>query len=195
MFALQTLPNTFTTKTALKSGVHPSTLYRWREDGEIIELSRGVFRQTDAPLPTYPDFLAAAYRSPKAIVCCLAAAAVYDLTDEIPRTVQIAVMAQQRPPRISYPPTETFRFNKATFELGLSSIEAAPGEYVRIYDSTRTVIDLMRMRHRLGEPLAHIALRRYLRERGAQPAHSLKFAAALDVYGPIRTALEVLTAQ
>jgi predicted transcriptional regulator of viral defense system len=174
--------------------VHPRQLYRWRDEGEIVELSRGVFRRADAPLASYPDLLAVAYRAPRAIVCCVSAAAVHDLTDELPAAVQIAVPSRDRPPRIAYPPTQVFRFDADTFELGLSSVDAAEGEPVRIYDAARTVVDLMRLRHRLGEPLAHAALHRYLRRSDAGPAQVLRFAAALDVYGPVRRALDVASA-
>lgn len=188
------LPGTFTTRTARRLGVHPRDLYAWRDDGQIVELSRGVFRRATAPAATYPDLLAIAYRAPHAIACCVSAAAVHDLTDELPLAVQIAVPTRSRPPKITYPPTEVFRFDPDTFELGLASVDAAPGEAVRIYDPERTVIDLMRLRHRLGEPLAHAALHRYLRRPGAQPARLLQLAAVLDVYGPVRLALDVATA-
>jgi predicted transcriptional regulator of viral defense system len=188
------LPDTFTTRTARARGVHPRDLYAWREGGEIVELSRGVFRRVDAPPASYPDLLAVAYRAPRAVVCCVSAAAVHDLTDALPVAVQIAVPTRDRPPQIAYPPTEVFRFDQDTFELGLSSVDAAPGERVRVYDSARTVIDLMRLRHRLGEPLAHAALHRYLRRRDARPAQLLRLAAALDVYGPVRLALDVASA-
>jgi hypothetical protein len=95
----------------------------------------------------------------------VSAAAVHDLTDEIPAAVQIAVPRTSRPPKISFPPTVVFRFEPSTFELGLTSLEAAPGEYVRIYDPARTVLDLMRLRHRVGEPTVLAALHRYLRHR------------------------------
>lgn len=189
------LPDTFTTREARRRAVHPRDLYRWRDEGQIIELSRGVFRKADAPPATHPDLLAVAYRTPRAVICCISAAAAHDLTDELPGTVQLAVPNRDRPPRIAYPPTEVFRFDAATFELGLSTIEAAPGEPVRIYDPTRTVVDLMRLRHRLGEPLAHAALHRYLRRRDARPAELLRTAARLDVLGPMRTALDVASAQ
>lgn len=194
MAALADMPDTFTTRTARARGVHPRDLYSWRDRGEIVELSRGVFRLADAPLASYPDLLAVSYRAPRAIVCCVAAAAVHDLTDQLPSAVQIAVPTRDRPPRIVFPPTEVFRFDAATFELGLSHIDAAPGERVRIYDPARTLVDLMRLRHRLGEPLAHTALHRYLRRGDAQPALLLRLAAELDVYGPVRTALDVASA-
>jgi hypothetical protein len=152
---------------ASRSITSPST-----DGGDILELSRGVFRRADAPPPSYPDLLAVAYRSPLAIVCCRTAAAIHELSDEIPPVVQIAVPTRSRPPRITYPPTEVFRFDEASFERGLSRVEAAPRESVRIYTPARTVIDLMRWRGRFGEPLAHGALQRYLRRRDARPAEA-----------------------
>ena len=176
MSKLTSLPATFTTAMALARRVHPRDLYRWRDHGDIIELSRGVFRQADVPPASYPDLLAVAYRSTIAIVCCRTAAAIHELSDELPPVVEIAVPTRHRSPRIGYPRTEVLRFDAATFELGLSRVEAAPGEWVRMYDAARTVIDLMRMRGRFGEPLAHGALQRYVRRRDARPAQLLDMA-------------------
>jgi hypothetical protein len=189
------MPATFTTSTALGRGVHPRDLYRWRDGGEIIELSRGVFRRVDAPPATYPDLLAVAHRSSIAIVCCRTAAVVHDLSDEIPPAVQIAVPTSHRPPKINWPPAEVLRFDMGSFELGLSRVEAAPNEWVRIYGPARTVIDLMRLRGRFGEPLAHAALQRYLRRHDARPAELLQLASELGVHGPVRRALDVALAQ
>jgi predicted transcriptional regulator of viral defense system len=191
----QRLPDTFTTGTARALGVHPRDLYAWRDSGEIVELSRGVFRRGDAPPASFPDLLAVAYRAPRAIVCCVSAAAAHDLTDELPTSVQIAVTTRSHPPQIDHPPTMVFRFDEVTFELGLTEVEAARGELVRVYSPARTVADLMRLRHRLGESLAHAALHRYLRRSDARPVLLLEYANALDVYGPMRQALDVASAR
>ena len=53
MTVLPGLPATFTTATALAAGVHPRVLYGWRDDGEIVELSRGVFQKADAALARF----------------------------------------------------------------------------------------------------------------------------------------------
>jgi len=179
---LSILPPTFTTRAARTLGMHPRDLYRLRDAGEVIELSRGVFRRADAPTASMPDLLAVASRVPIGIVCCVSALFAYDLTDEIPSAVQIAVPRRQRPPHIAFP---------ATFELGLSTVEAAPEEHVRIYRAERTIVDLMRLRGRLGQPLVFAALRRYLRRRDARPGELLSFARALGVLGPMRTALDL----
>lgn len=191
----ESLPSTFTTKTSRVHGVHPRDLYAWRDQGQIIELSRGVFRRADAPPASYPDMIAVAHRSPRAIVCCVSAAAIHDLTDEMPPSVQIAVPKRSHAPTIVHPPVTVFRFDEATFELGLTSFEAGPGERVRIYDAAKTVVDLMRFRKRLGEPIAHAALHRYLAAPGARPGLLLDYAEALGTFGPMRAALDVASAR
>jgi hypothetical protein len=192
---VESLPPTFTTKMSRAHGVHPRDLYAWRDGAQIVEISRGVFRRADAPPASHPDLIAVAYRSPRAIVCCVSAAALHDLTDEMPPSVQIAVPKRSQPPSITYPPVTVFRFEESTFELGLSVCEAGPGERVRIYDAARTVVDLMRFRRRFGEPIAHAALHRYLKTPGARPAVLLDYAQALGTFGPMRAALDVAIAR
>jgi predicted transcriptional regulator of viral defense system len=194
MVAITDLPPTFTTRTALDAGLHPRDLYAARDAGLILELSHGVFRRAGAAPASFPDLLAVSYRNSSAIVCLVSAAAVHDLTDEIPAAVQIAVPRASRPPQISFPPTMVFRFEPSTFELGLTSLEAAPGEYARVYDPPRTVVDLMRLRHRVGELMALAALHRYLRRRDSRPSELLKLAAVLRVRGPLLHALDVASA-
>ena len=120
------------------------------------------------------------------------------------RTIFVAVHWQYRccshprilnTPAIAYPPVAVFRFDEATFELGLTSFEAGPEEPVRIYDAARTVVDLMRFRKRLGEPIAHAALHRYLTTPGARPALLLDYAEALGTFGPMRAALDIASAR
>jgi len=192
MKQLAGLPATFTTHEAMERGVHPRDLYRWRDEGDVLELSRGVFRRADAPAASRPDELAVARRAPHAVVCCLSAAAVHDLTDEIPREVQIAVAAGSTSPRIDYPPVQVFRFKPMTFELGLTGFEAAPGESVRIYDEARTVVDLVRLRHRFGEPTAYSALNRYLMSPAGLRRQLLAYASQLGVERTVRFALDVI---
>jgi len=112
---LASLPATFTTRAAIHAGIHPRELYRLRDDGDIIELSRGVFRLAEAPAATWPDLLAVQASSPLAIACCITAASVHGLTDELPGKVQIAVPRGTRPPQINYPLTQVLRFDAPTF--------------------------------------------------------------------------------
>jgi hypothetical protein len=194
MATISDLPPTFTTQASRAAGIHPRDLYAARDAGVIIELSHGVFRHADAPLASFPDLLAVASRNSKAIICLLSAATVHDLTDEIPAAVDIAVPRSSRPPRIAFPPARVFRFEPSTFELGLTHVDAAPGEPVRIYNPARTVVDLMRFRNRIDGPTALGALHRFLHRSDARPAELLEIAGELRVYGPVLQALDVASA-
>ncbi|MGH3702639.1 MAG: type IV toxin-antitoxin system AbiEi family antitoxin domain-containing protein [Pseudonocardiaceae bacterium] len=46
--AVADLPPTFTTRTARAFGLHPRERYRMRDEGELLELSRGYFGR---PIP------------------------------------------------------------------------------------------------------------------------------------------------
>jgi len=94
------------------------------------------------------------------------------------------------PPKIDYPPVEVSRFDVETFALGAEPFEVAEGEHVSVYDAARSVVDVMRLRHRLGDTIAYAALRAYLADRGS-PAQLSRYAAALGMAGPIRQALQV----
>jgi predicted transcriptional regulator of viral defense system len=189
---LAQLPPTFTTQEAGGAGLWRRDLYRLRDAGAVYELSRGVYRKSDAPETAHLDLLAVARRAPRAIVCLVSALAVHELTDEIPSVVQVAVPRGTYRPRIEYPRTEVSEFDAKTFHLGQDEWEVAPGERISVYSPARTVADAMRFRKQIGEPLALRSLRRYLERRQAQPAELLAIARALDVEGPVREAVQAI---
>lgn len=191
MVGLRDLPTTFRTREALALGVHPRALYRWRDVGEIVELSRGVFRRADADPASDPDAIGVMRRVRHAVLYGLTAAVIHDLTDEIPSEVQIAVQVGRTVPRISYPPTKVFRFREAQFRAGITEFEAAPGEWVPVYDPARTVVDLMRMRMRFGQTVAYSALNRYLDRGGADLLLLRQYADLLDVSKQVQFALDI----
>jgi hypothetical protein len=56
---------TFKAGDAMKAGVHPRDLYALRDEGFLVELSRGVFRLADAEMSPYLDLVAVS-RGPSA---------------------------------------------------------------------------------------------------------------------------------
>ena len=189
---LAQLPPTFTTRDAHAQHLWPRDLATLRSAEVIYELSRGVWRKTEAPTAEHLDLLAVTRRAPQAIVCLTTALAVHELTDEIPTTVHIAVSRGAHRPHITYPMVTVSEFDPATFPLGRQDYEVSPGETVPIYSPARSVADAMRLRHRLGQTLALQALRRYLHSPQARPGELLELARALDVEGPVRTAAEAV---
>jgi predicted transcriptional regulator of viral defense system len=189
---LEKLPPTFTLEEVIDVGGSRRAVYSWRDSGTVVQISRGVYRKADAAETPHLDVLAAARRAPRGVVCLVSALALHELTDEIPPAVQLAVPRGVNPPRIAYPPTETHRFDPATFDIGKLPFEVAPGESVNVYSPERAVADAMRLRHMVGEGVALAALRTYLAEKRGQPAELMNVARELGRASALTDAMRVI---
>ncbi len=183
----------FRAKDAADAGIHWRDFYALRDEGVLIELSRGVFRFADAEMTPYLDLVAVSKRSPRGTICLNSALSFWDLTDEIPAGVHLAVSRGSRPPSIDYPPTHVHVFAADTFDLGREPVRLDSGEEISIYSPERSVVDAMRMRGQVGTDVAYEALRRYLRRPGSFPGDLLPHARRLRVGEAMADALEVLT--
>src|SRR5680860_949943 len=175
---LRTLGPVFRSKDAVTAGVAWRDLYALRDGGAILELSRGLFQLADRAGTSHPDFVAVCARAPHGMICLDSALAYWNLSDDIPLRVHLAVPEGTHRPTIDYPPTRVHVFQASTFDLGRLARRGEQGEQFWVSDRERTVVDAFRLRHRLGEDLAHTALRRYLQGR-AQPGRLSEYARAL----------------
>jgi predicted transcriptional regulator of viral defense system len=178
----------------IESGARWEDLYRLRDSGELIELSRGVFRVADAPATAHLDLVAVCRRAPEGTICLNSAAGFWDLSDEMPGAVHLAIARGRHRPRIVYPPTRVHVFAAATFSLGREMKKIDSGETIAISSKERTVVDLMRLRSRVGRDLALGALRRYLQGGDARPGELLALARHLRVGSVMAEAMEPLLA-
>ena len=178
----------------IESGARWEDLYRLRDSGELIELSRGVFRVADAPATAHLDLVAVCRRAPEGMVCLNSAASFWDLSDEMPEAVHLAIARGRHRPRIAYPPTRVHVFAAATFSFGRTMEKIESGETIAISSPERTVVDLMRLRSRVGRDLALGALRRYIQGDEAKPGELLALARRLRVGSVMAEAMEPLLA-
>lgn len=185
---------TFTAGQARDAGLTWRELYELRDAGQIVELSRGVFRFADAPPLAHPEFVAVARRAPHGTICLTSALQWWDLTDELPREVHLAVPRGKHRPSITYPPTRVHVFEASTFNLGRVQLDAGDNEHIWVSSAARAVVDTMRLRHQIGPDIALGGLRRYLATPGAAPGKLLRLARTLRVETAVADALEVLQA-
>ena len=126
---LRQLGPVFRSGDAVAAGVSWWDLYALRDAVEIIELSRGLFQIADVDLE-HVDFVAVCGRVPDGMICLDSALSYWDLTDEIPRKVHVAVPGGAHRPTIDYPPTQVHVFAADTFDL---SSAAAGGSGVAFW--------------------------------------------------------------
>lgn len=182
----------FRVAEAVGAGVSRSTLYRLREDGPLKAAGRGVMQFRDAGMGMLSGLAVVSARAPKATICLNSALAYWDLTDEIPDEIHIAVPRGTHRPSITEPPTKVHVFDAGSFEVDREQARTDADEPFWIYSAERSVVDAMRMSRWIGRDVALHALRRYMRRRSASPARLAELSRELGGTAALRPALEAL---
>jgi predicted transcriptional regulator of viral defense system len=126
------------------------------------------------------------------MICLNSAASFWDLTDEMPGSVHVAVARGRHRPRIAYPSTRVHVFAADTFALGRVHQPIDVAASIAISSRERTVVDLLRLRARVGRDVALSALRAYLRRQDAKPGELLALARKLRIGSVMSEILEPL---
>ena len=180
------------TSQALKLGIHPRILYRLRDAGWLVAVTRGVYRLADLPEPSHPDLLVVARRVSQAVICLISALSFHGLTPQIPHEVQIALPRRTRYPRLDHPPLRVFLMTGAAYTEGIEthSIEGIP---LRVYGPAKTVVDCFKFRNKIGIDVAVEALRLARERKRVTPRALLQYARLCRAERVMRPYLEALT--
>jgi hypothetical protein len=120
------------------------------------------------------------------------ALARHGLTDNIPARIDVAIPRGNRIPTL-LSPVDIRVFSKDTFNLGRGEFKVGEGFVVGLYSPERSLVDMIRLRHREGSDIAWEALRRWLGRRGAKPAALIEMAKSLHgAERAVRNALEIV---
>jgi predicted transcriptional regulator of viral defense system len=182
----------FRVSEAVEAGVSRTTLHRLRERGALEAAGRGVLGLAGAGMGMLSDLAVVSARVPGGTICLNSALAYWDLTDEVPEQVHIAVPRGAWRPVIDRPATKVHGFDARTFELERQQARTDADEPFWIYSAERSVVDAMRMSRWVGQDVAFQALRRYMDRRGSNPAHLAELARELGGAARLRPALEAL---
>jgi predicted transcriptional regulator of viral defense system len=176
---------------ARAAGFSRSGFHRAAKSGEYQRIARGLYVPADAEATDW-DWLEAAARRSDATVCLSSALAYWDLTDEIPNALDVAIPRGARRPATTAP-IRWHLFARDTFGLGRHTLTIPGTQMVMgIYSPERSIADAFRLRGDVGYEVGRDALRRWL-QRGGQPATIAQLATQLPrAKGPLLNALEAL---
>lgn len=184
------LGGTARTRDILAAGAHPRELYAARDAGDLLEVSRGVYRLAALPL-TEPDLLAVATRMPRAVLCLVTALHLHGLTQEIPRAVHIALPRGTHPARLDHPPLAVYHFSARSYAAGVEE-RVIDGVTARVTTPAKSVADAFKFRSRVGQETAVDALKQALLSRATTPAEIDRMARVDRVQSVLRPYLEAL---
>jgi predicted transcriptional regulator of viral defense system len=184
----------FRVRDAVEAGIPRHLIYRLRDEGSLVVLSRGVFQPADSDPAMNTEFAALAARVPEGTICLGSGLSYWDLSDELPAQIDLAVVRGAHWPKIDMPATRLHRFASGTFDLERMAQQTDAGEPFWIYSAPRCVVDAMRLPHVVGRDVALAALSRYIRQAGADPLRLTAIGRQIGGESRIREALEVILA-
>ena len=171
---------TLRTRDLIALGVHTDALYALRDSGQVIQLSRGLYRLAEAGEAEHPDLAVVAASAPNAAVCLISALSYHGITTQIPSSVHLAVpRGRYHGIKLSMPVT-VYRFDPKTFEEGLQTHRIG-GMPLKIYSVARTVADCFKFRNKIGLDVALEALRLARQRKRVQNRELLYYAKRLRV--------------
>ncbi len=182
----------FRVAEAVAAGVGRTTLHRLREAGELVAVGRGVVQLPGAGMGTLSGLAVVSARVPRGAICLNSALAFWDLSDEVPEWIHVAVPRGAHRPSIAEPVTQVHVFDARTFDVEREPQRTDADETFWIYSAERSVVDAIRMSRWVGRDVGLHALRRYMDRGDAKPARLAEIAREIGGAAQLAPALEAL---
>jgi predicted transcriptional regulator of viral defense system len=171
-----------TMKEMKRAAIQTRRIASLLHEGKIEKIKPGLYRLADYPksTPFRATIIDVCRAMPKGVICLLSAVEYHELTTFNPQQVYVAIPHAGKPQMIHYPPIRPFFFRPRFYSPGIMQIRTRSGT-IRVYTKEKTICDLFRYRHKLGENLALEALKNYLRQEGANLIALQKYAEICQV--------------
>ena len=175
----------------IRAGFHPDSLVALEKEKRVEKIARGLYRLTNYTFDSHPDLITAYLQAPRGVICLLSALAFHEVTNEIPRYVDIAIPQGSHANKITYPPVRFYRFSPKAWGEGIETREIG-GHKVRIYALAKTVADCFKFRNKIGMDVAREALKTAITEKGIKPGEIMRYAKICRVDNIIKPILEAM---
>lgn len=177
------------TGEATAQGVHYRTLYAMRDAGILERLDRGLYRLAELPPLSNPDLVTVGRKIPQGVICLISALHFHDITTQIPHAVSIAVKRGTEPPRLDFPPIQTYWFSHEAFTAGVEK-QSIDNTMIQVYSVEKTLADCFKYRNKLGMDTVLEALDLYRERKASKPRKLIQFAKICRVENVMRPYVE-----
>jgi len=173
------------------NGIDNRLIAKLVASGTIDRVQRGVFQLADVG-DSNDQFVLACSIVPSGVVALLSALEYHQLTTFMAREINLAIPRSAWAPKLPvYPPMKLTFFSDSAYSLGITTLNHNGG-CIRIYDPEKTVCDIFRYRHKLGQDIALEAIKEYMRRKPRSIQKLMEYAKILRIDKKIRPFLEAL---
>lgn len=146
------LGDLFTFGDARRAGLSQRAFYALRDEGAIVAIAHGLYRQAHADVGDV-DLIEIAERAQSATLRLETALSRHGLVDSIPVAIDIAIPRGSTRPALTAS-TRLHSFDPSTFELRRQAIDIGTRQPLHVYSPERSIVDAVRLRQAQGTGLA-----------------------------------------
>ncbi len=176
--------------------VHTSIIRELIEQGRIERIKRGLYRLPPEELPqdqTFThDYFDAAIAVPNGVFCLKTGLHYYGLTTYNPAQFDMAIPPTNRNTKVLTTAVRFYRFQEPFYSSHIEHIKT-PLFPIKIYSKERTVCDVVRMRHIVGEDIAMEGLNTYMKQQKKDINQLLSIARFCKVKHIVEPAVKAMT--
>lgn len=169
-------------------GIPRIYLSRMVAKGQLIKVSRGLYRKADSVLDEYHIFQ---LRYQATIYSYLSALYLHQLIDVIPKYLEVTVYSGYNANAFS-DKVRVHYIKKDLHKLGQICVVTSFGNEVLTYDKERTICDLISNRSKLDVEIFSTALKRYMSSNSKNLTKLYRYAIKMGIEKKVREILEVL---
>lgn len=173
-------------------GFHKDTLSSLVQSGQVEKISRGLYKLKKGVELSNPDLVAASIKVPKGIVCLISALAFHNVTNEIPRQVELAIPRGTHPNKVDYPPVKLYYISEKMWKQGIEEYTLEEHK-IRVYSLPKTIADCFKFRNRIGMDVARNALKEAVTKKRTSINEIIDYAKICRVKNIILPYLESMT--
>lgn len=159
--------------------------------GKVQKISWGVYKVSDFSHSEFYSFAEASKKVPNGVICLISALNFYDLTNEFPFEVWMALEAKTWKPAKCDIPIRITRYSKKTFSVGIDTHDI-DGVKVKIFSPAKTIADCFKFRNKIGLDVAISALHQCWKQKKASIDQIWHYANICRISNVIRPYLEGL---
>lgn len=174
------------TRDVVKMNFHKQYIKILCDENYIEQVSRGIYTKKGK---TVNDFFLLQYRYKKGIFSHNTALYFYHLTDRTPLKYDLTFESKTR---LHDNTIEAHYVKDELFNIGLSNISFSDGTSIRVYDTERTIIDIIRDRSKIDTQILNTAIKEYMKKKDKNMVNLAKYAKIFNVEKILKQYMEVL---
>lgn len=179
------------TADAAAQGINRPMLAKFVEEKEYERVARGIYMGPEA----WPDdYYVLQLRYPKLIFSHLSALRLHDLTDYLPRRAHVTLWTGCNPSRLSAEGVKVYTVKPELHELGVTAVQTYFGNTVRVYNTERTICDVLRSRNKIEAQAFFQALKTYSQRPDKDWNKLVDYARSFNVERALTHYMKVLLA-